>query len=62
MEGKLYQGYYGILYKVEPDGAVLASYDKGAMWQVSAFGYNLLRFKEEIDKGAMLEVKADEYL
>lgn len=62
MEGKLYQGYYGILYKVDHDGAVLASYDKGVLWQVSAFGSNLSRFKEEIYKGAMLEVKADEYL
>lgn len=62
MEGKLYQGYYGILYKVNQNGYVLASYDKGAMWHVSAFGSNLARFKEEIDKGAMLEVKTDEYL
>lgn len=62
MEDKLYQGYYGILYKISQEGSVLASYDKGAMWHVSAFGSNLARFKEEIDKGAMLEVKADEYL
>lgn len=62
MEGKVYQGYYNILYKISTNGFVLASYDKGERWQVSAFGSNLSRFKEEIDKGAMLEVKADEYL
>lgn len=62
MEDELYQGYYGILYKISQNGSVLASYDKGERWQVSAFGSNLSRFKEEIAKGTMLEVKVDEYL
>lgn len=62
MESKIYQGYYNILYKISTNGFVLASYDNGTTWQISAFGSNLARFKEEIDKGAMLEVKADEHI
>ena len=57
MEGKLYKGYFGNLYKVSSRGFVLTSDDEGAMWHLSAYGSNLAYFKEAIVKGVMQEVK-----
>ena len=57
MEGKLYRGYFGNLYKVSSRGFVLTSDDEGAMWHLSAYGSNLEYFKEAIVKGVMKEVK-----
>lgn len=57
MEGKLYRGYFGNLYRVSPLGFVLASNDEGAMWYLSAYGSDLAYFKEAIVKGVMKEVK-----
>lgn len=57
MEGKLYRGYFGSLYRVSPRGFVLTSNDEGAMWFLSAYGSDLAYFKEAIVKGVMKEVK-----
>lgn len=57
MEGKLYRGYFGNLYRVSPLGFVLTSNDEGAMWSLSAYGSDLAYFKEAIVKGVMKEVK-----
>lgn len=57
MEGKLYRGYFGNLYRVSPLGFVLTSNDEGAMWFLSAYGSDLAHFKEAIVKGVMKEVK-----
>ncbi len=53
MEGKLYRGYFGNLYKVSSRGFVLASNDEGATWYLSAYGSNLAYFKDAIYKGVM---------
>lgn len=57
MEGKLYRGYFGNLYKVSPRGFVLTSNDEGVTWHLSAYGSDLAYFKEAIVKGVMKEVK-----
>lgn len=57
MEGKLYRGYFGNLYKVSSRGFVLTSNDEGAMWHLSAYGSDLAHFKDAIVKGVMKEVK-----
>lgn len=57
MEGKLYRGYFGNLYKVSSRSFVLTSDDEGAMWHLSAYGSNLAYFKEAVVKGVMKEVK-----
>ena len=57
MEGKLYRGYFGNLYKISTRGFVLVSNDEGAMWHLSAYGYDLAYFKDAIAKGIMKEVE-----
>ena len=57
MEGKLYRGYFGNLYKVSSRGFVLTSDDEGAMWHLSAYGSDLAYFKDAIAKGIMKEVE-----
>lgn len=57
MEGKLYRGYFGNLYKVSSSGFVLVSYDEGAMWHLSAYGSDLAFFKDAIHSGAVREVE-----
>ena len=57
MEGKLYRGYFGNLYKISTRGFVLVSDDEGAMWHLSAYGSNLALFKDAIETGAVKELK-----
>lgn len=57
MEGKLYRGYFGNLYKISARGFVLVSYDEGAMWHLSDYGSNLALFKDAIETGAVKELK-----
>lgn len=57
MEGKLYRGYFGNLYKINSRGFVLVSYDEGAMWHLSSYGADLAFFKDAIDSGAVRVVE-----
>lgn len=57
MEGKLYEGYFGNLYKISARGSVLVSYDGGAMWHLSSYGSDLAFFKDAIDSGAVRAVE-----
>lgn len=57
MEGKLYKGYVGNLYKISHNGSVLVSHDKGAMWHSSSYGSDLALFKDAIYSGVVREVE-----